>query len=135
MCTRETSGQRWHQDLPDGGLDSQTGGLNNRIKGIFLCIRTQFFVKNSPTDTKFFPYGSLTLPDEGATAPLSLACASECNHSLWALQRLQALKTCHGYNHIQVHSSICYYLFSVNDNHESKRRLLKGPRRTLAWFI
>ena len=38
-------------------------GLIIRIEGIFLCIRTQFSVENSPTDTKFFP-------DGGATAPL-----------------------------------------------------------------
>ena len=44
--------QGGRQDLPDGGLGSPTGGLNNRIEGIFLCNVTQFSVKNSPTDTK-----------------------------------------------------------------------------------
>ena len=34
-----------------------TGGLKSRIDGIFLCTRMQFSVKNSPTDTKFFPVG------------------------------------------------------------------------------
>ena len=32
-------------------------GLNIRIVDIFLCIVTQFSVKNSPADTKFFPDG------------------------------------------------------------------------------
>ena len=54
---------------PTGGLGSLTEGLNNRIEGIFLCIITQFSVKNSPTDRKYFPDEGLTLPDEGATAP------------------------------------------------------------------
>ena len=39
-------------------------GVNNRIEGIFLCIRMKFPVNNSPTDSKFFPDGGLTLPDE-----------------------------------------------------------------------
>ena len=45
------------QDLPEGGLGSPTMGLNKRIEVTFLCIRTQFSVENSPTDTKFFPVG------------------------------------------------------------------------------
>ena len=61
--------QGWRQDLPDWGVGFPNRGLNNRIEGLFLCIIKQFSIKNSPTDTKFFPDGGVTLPEEGATAP------------------------------------------------------------------
>ena len=54
---------------PTGRLGSPTGGLDNRTEGIFLCTITKFSVKNSLTDTKYFPDRRVTLPDEGATIP------------------------------------------------------------------
>ena len=54
-----------------GGLGSPTGGLNNRIEGIFLCIMAQFPVKSSPTETKFFPDGG-TAPSPPLAPPLKL---------------------------------------------------------------
>ena len=42
-------------------------GLYNRIKGIFLSIRTQFSIQNSPTGVKFSPTGApAPCPPSGA---------------------------------------------------------------------
>ena len=62
--------QGWHQILPDWGLGFPTVELKKRIEGTFLCVKTQFSIKNSLSDMKFFPdRGGQTLPGEGATAP------------------------------------------------------------------
>ena len=62
MATSFSSGfigfaQGWRQDLPDRGLGSPIGRLYNRIEGIFLSIRTQFSVKNSPIGLKLIERG------------------------------------------------------------------------------
>ena len=68
------------------GVRFPTGGLYNRIEGVFLCIGTQFSVKISPTSIKFPP------PNGRLQPPLSPSCA---NPLLWMIyKKLQRRLIC-----------------------------------------